>query len=191
MSESTPDASSSDSANTPAAKPVDPSRCTMTELVLPNDTNDLGNLMGGQLLHHMDLCAAIVAQRHSSYVCVTASVDSVEFKAPIHLGEVVIIEGFINRAFQTSMEVELRVWAENPREGTKRRCNTAYYTFVAVDEENHPVQVPPVRPETDLEKKRYEAAARRRELRLIMSGRLDLREASNLREYLEAAIQQD
>ncbi len=172
-------------------KAVDVSRCTMTEMVLPNDTNGLGNLMGGRLLHHMDVCAAIVAQRHAERVCVTASVDNVEFRSAIHLGEVIIIEGFINRSFRSSMEIELRVWAENPREGTRRRCNTAFYTFVAVDDDSNPVRVPPVDPQTDRETERFEAAARRRELRLIMSGRLDISDAANLRERLEAAIQQE
>lgn len=175
----------------PAPKPVDASRCTMTEMVLPNDTNGLGNLMGGRLLHHMDVCAAIVAQRHAELVCVTASVDNVEFRSAIHLGEVILIKGFINRAFRSSMEIELRVWAENPREGTSRRCNTAYYTFVGVDDDGKPVPVPPVSPETEEEKERYDAAGRRRELRLIMSGRLDMSDAANLRERLEAAIQQE
>lgn len=185
------DVSSTSNDKASEAKPVDASRCTMTEMVLPNDTNALGNLMGGRLLHHMDVCAAIVAQRHAGRVCVTASVDTVEFRSPIYLGEVVILEGFVNRAFTTSMEIELRVWAENPRENTKRRCNTAYYTFVAVDDDGRPTPVPPVRPETDNERKRYNTAADRRELRLLMTGRLNLKEASNLRERLEAAIQQD
>jgi acyl-CoA hydrolase len=172
-------------------KPVDGSRCTMTEMVLPNDTNGLGNLMGGRLLHLMDVCAAIVAQRHAERVCVTASVDTVEFRSAIHLGEVILVKGFINRAFRSSMEIELRVWAENPREGTRRRCNTAYYTFVGVDDDGQPVRVPPVDPQTREQKERYDAAGRRRELRLIMSGRLDLSDATNLRARLEAAIQQE
>lgn len=155
---------------------------------MPNDTNGLGNLMGGRLLHHMDVCAAIVSQRHANRVCVTASVDTVEFRGPIHLGEVLVIEGFVNRAFTTSMEIELRVWAENPREGTRRRCNTAFYTFVGVDDEGDPVPVPPVAPSSDEEHARYEAAARRRELRLLMAGRMQPDEASNLTDYLEAAV---
>ena len=160
----------------------------MTSMVMPNDTNGLGNLMGGKLLHEMDMCAAIVAQRHANRVCVTASVDTVEFRGPIRQGEVVIIKGFINRAFTSSMEIELRVWAENPREDTRRRCNTAYYTFVGVDEEGDPAVVPSVRPEDPEEKERFEAAGRRRELRLLMAGRMKPDDASNLTDYLEAAM---
>lgn len=154
---------------------------------MPNDTNGLGNLMGGRLLHHMDLCAAIVSQRHANRVCVTASVDTVEFRGPIRLGEIVVIEGFVNRAFTTSMEIELHVFAENPREGTRRRCNTAFYTFVGVDDDGNPTPVPPVEPEGEEQHDRYEAAARRRELRLLMAGRMEPGEASNLTDYLEAA----
>ena len=145
----------------------------MTELVLPNDTNTLGNLMGGRLLHLMDVCAAISAQRHATRTVVTASVDSVDFRGAIRLGEVVVIEAVVNRAFSTSMEVGLTVYAESPAMGGPRRlCNTAFYTFVAVDAEARPGRVPPVAPETEAEWARYHAAARRRELRLVLSGRL-------------------
>ena len=165
------------------------SRCVMNEIVLPNDTNGLGNLMGGRLLHLMDVCGAISAQRHAGQVCVTAAVDSVEFQAPIRQGDVVVIESQVNRAFRTSLEVELNVWAENPREGTRRKCNRAYYTFVAVDEEGAPCAVPPVHPETDEEVERYEGAAKRREVRLIFSGRLRLEHAASLQDDLAAALQ--
>ncbi len=162
-------------------KTVAQSHCLMTEFVLPNDTNGLGNLMGGRLLHLMDVAAAISAQRHANRVCVTASVDTVEFHSPIHLGEVVIIESQVNRTFRTSMEVELNVWAENPRAQTKRKCNRAFYTFVAVDDDSRPVPVPPITPETDEERTRYENAALRRELRLLLAGRLRLEDATMLR----------
>ncbi|HYE95390.1 MAG TPA: acyl-CoA thioesterase [Rubricoccaceae bacterium] len=170
-------------------KPKTPtqSRCRMNELVLPNDTNTLGNLMGGRLLHFMDICAAIAAQRHSNRVCVTASVDNVDFQSAIKLGEVVVMEAVVNRAFTTSMETEINVWAENTTTGERRKCNRALYTFVAVDQNGRPIPVPPIQPETDEERERYEGAARRRELRLILAGRLRLKDADRLRAHLEAA----
>lgn len=152
----------------------------MSEIVLPNDTNNLGNLRGGKILHWMDICAAISAQRHSGRVCVTASVDNVQFKAPIRQGEVVMIESHLNRAFRTSMEIEIEVWAENPVAGTLRMSNRAYYTFVAIDGEGTPQPVPQLKPETEEEQERYEAAARRREFRLLLSGRLKGADAARL-----------
>lgn len=162
-------------------RPPAASRCQTTELVLPNDTNTLGNLMGGRLLHLMDVCAAISAQRHATRTVVTASVDSVDFRAAIRLGEVVVIDAVVNRAFTTSMEVGLSVWAESPARGVERRlCNTAFYTFVAVDADARPVPVPGIAPETEAERERYDAAARRRELRLVLSGRLAPQDAPAL-----------
>lgn len=160
----------------------------MTEIVLPNDTNGLGNMMGGRLLHLMDKCAAISAQRHANRVCVTASVDNVEFQSAIQEGEVVVIEGRVNRAFHTSMEVELNVWAENPREETSRKCNRAFYTFVALDESGAPVAIPSIAPETDAEQNRHEAAAKRRDIRLVLAGRKDLEDASSLKEDMLTAL---
>jgi acyl-CoA hydrolase len=155
------------------------------ELVMPNDTNPLGNLMGGRLLQWMDVCAAIAAQRHSNRICVTVSVDSVEFRSAIKLGEVVVIEGAVTRAFRTSMEVGLTVYAENPFTGERRLSNRAYYTFVAVDQNGHPIPVPEIVPETPEEKEEDENALKRRELRLLLAGRLKLSEAdSALREDL-------
>ncbi len=171
-----------------APKTVQDSACVMNEIVLPNDTNSLGNMMGGRLLHLMDKCAAISAQRHANQVCVTASVDSVEFQGPIREAEVVIIESQINRAFKTSMEVELNVWAENPRAQTRRKCNRAYYTFVALSDDGTPTAVPPITPETDDEKRRYEQAAKRREVRLVLAGRMDLEEATSIREDMLNAL---
>ncbi len=166
-------------------RPPAASRCQTTDLVLPNDTNTLGNLMGGRLLHLMDVCAAIAAQRHATRTVVTASVDSVDFRGAIRLGEVVVIEAVVNRAFTTSMEVGLTVWAESPATGGERRlCNTAFYTFVAVDDAVRPVPVPGVAPETEDERERYDAAARRRELRLVLSGRLALGDAPALSSLL-------
>ncbi|MEX1055224.1 MAG: acyl-CoA thioesterase [Rhodothermales bacterium] len=170
------------------SKPVSLSRAILTEIVLPNDTNGLGNMMGGRLLHLMDIAAAISAQRHANRVCVTAAVDTVEFQSPIIQGEIVIIESHINRAFRTSMEIELNVWAENPRVETRRKCNRAFYTFVAIDENGTPVPVPAIDPETDEERQRYDNAGKRRELRLLMSGRLKLRDAETLKEDVLAVI---
>ena len=160
----------------------------MTEIVLPNDTNGLGNMMGGRLMYLMDKCAAVSAQRHANRVCVTAAVDSVEFQSPIYQNEVVIIESWVNRAFRTSMEVELVVVAENPRAQTRRQCNRAFFTFVALGDDGLPVSVPPVYPETDEEHARHELAARRREMRLVFSGRLKLEKAVHIKDDLLAAL---
>lgn len=143
----------------------------LTELVLPNDTNALGNLMGGRLLHWMDIAGAIAASRHSQRVCVTAAVDYVDFKCPIKLGEVVILEAKVTRAYRTSMEVKIQVYAQNLQSTAQRLCNVAYYTFVAIDQAGCPIPVPKVLPQTEEEKVEYEAAAQRRELRLSMAGK--------------------
>lgn len=160
----------------------------MTEIVLPNDTNGLGNMMGGRLLHLMDKAAAISAQRHANRVCVTAAVDSVEFNSPIRQGEIVIIESRVNRAFRTSMEVEMNVWAEDTHAQTRRKCNRAFYTFVAVDKNFQPTTVQPIQPENAEEEVRYRAAEKRRELRLFMSGRIELKDAITLKEDMLAVI---
>lgn len=176
-------------AASPSAKPVSNSRCKMTEIVLPNDTNGLGNMMGGRLLHLMDKCAAISAQRHANRVCVTAAVDNVEFQSPIEEGEVVVIESHVNRAFRSSMEVELNVRAENPLQETRRTCNRAFYTYVALDEEGSTVPVPDVAPQTEREHERYEAAAKRRDIRLVLAGRKGLEDASSLKADMLTALQ--
>lgn len=170
---------------TPATdKTVGASRTIMNEIVLPNDTNTLGNLMGGQLLHWMDICAAIASQRHTNRVCVTAAVDNVEFHSPIKLGEIVTLESQVNRVFRSSMEVEINVWAENPRTEERRKCNRAYYTFVSVDDSLKAVAAPQITPETPEEISAYEEAARRRELRLILAGRLQLHDIEHLAKSL-------
>lgn len=153
----------------PKNKTVAGSRVRMNELVMPNDTNPLGNLMGGKLLMWMDICSAIAAQRHCNRLVVTVSVDSVEFMSAIKLGEVVVIEGEVTRAFNTSMEIAMQAWAENMRTGERRLCTTSYYTFVAVDADGRPVPVPPIQPETDFENLRFEQAAERRNARLELS----------------------
>lgn len=169
-------------------KPKSPtqSQCRTSELVLPNDTNVLGNLMGGRLLYLMDICAAIAAQRHSNSTVVTAGVDNVDFQSAIKLGEVVILESVVNRAFTTSMETEINVWAEDTTTAKRRTCNRAFYTFVAVDQNGSPVPVPPIQPETDEQRERFVGAAQRRELRLILSGRLKLDGARHLHDHLAA-----
>ncbi|GIV60872.1 acyl-CoA thioesterase [Rhodocaloribacter litoris] len=176
------------STYTGPVKTVSATRTVMSEIVLPNDTNGLGNLMGGRLLHWMDVAGAIAAQRHANRVCVTAAVDSVEFNCPIRVGEVVILESRVNRAFNTSMEVQINVWAENPRDQTKRKCNRAFYTFVAIGEDGRPKPVPPIHPETEEERRCYENAAKRREFRLILAGRLRLEEATHIKSDLLAAL---
>jgi acyl-CoA hydrolase len=142
------------------------SQVEMTELVLPNDTNQLGNLLGGRLMEWMDIAAAIAAQRHSNRVCVTASVDELVFHYPIHLGEVVTLKASVNRVFTTSMEVGVKVLAENQLTQQKKIANTAYFSFVAVDEQNTPTTIPPIIPQTRDEKRRFVDALARRRYRL-------------------------
>ena len=168
----------------PEPKHPSASVCRMNELVLPNDTNALGNMMGGRLLHLMDVCAGIAAMRHSNRTVVTASVDNVDFRSAIKLGEVVLLEAVVNRAFTTSMEVEINVWAEDTTTAERRVCNRAFYTFVAVDQNGRPIPVPALEPETDEERERYDAAARRREVRLVLAGRLSVQEAEHLRDHI-------
>ena len=145
---------------------VKDSQVFTTELVLPNDTNQLGNILGGRLMHWIDVTAAIAAQRHSGRVCVTASVDELNFHHPIKLGEVVTLQASVNRAFRTSMEIGVLVLAAELKGSLSRRTNNAYLTFVAIDEKGRPVEVPPIVPETDEEKRRYEEAMMRRQHRL-------------------------
>lgn len=164
-------------------KPSD-SFTIMNELVLPNDTNTLNNLMGGRLLHWMDIVAAITAQKHSNCIVVTASVDGVSFKESIRLGDVVTLEAYVTRAFNTSMEVYIEVYAHNIPKGERYKCNDAYYTFVALDSRNKPVQVPVLEPETDIQRQKYDGALRRRQVRLVMAGKLKPEEAVELKAYL-------
>lgn len=148
------------------SKVVSDSTIIMTELVLPNHTNQLGNLLGGQLMHWIDICAALCAAKHSHRVCVTASVDKIDFHHPIKLGEVVSLSASLNRVFNTSMEVGVKVYAESYKSGKKIHSNTAYLTFVGVDENGKPVQAPQVVPVTEDEKRRFDEALLRRENRL-------------------------
>jgi acyl-CoA hydrolase len=153
----------------------------MNELVLPNDTNPLNNLMGGRLLHWMDIAAAISAQKHCNNIVVTASVDNVSFRHAIKLGDVITIEAKVTRAFSTSMEVRLDVWAENIPSGTRVRSNDAFYTFVALNKEGVPIAVPEIEPETEMDKKLFEGALRRRQLRLILAGKMKAHDATELK----------
>ena len=157
------------------------SRAILTEIVLPNDTNNLDNLMGGKLMNWMDITAAISAQRHSNRTSVTASVNNVSFNNPIPRGSVVTIEANISRAFHSSMEIFLDVWAEDTLSGEKTKCNEAIYTFVAVSKLGKPVQVPQVNPENNTEKSRYEGALRRRQLSLILGGKMKPEDATELK----------
>jgi acyl-CoA hydrolase len=148
------------------SKVVNESIVTMTELVLPNHTNQLGNLLGGQLMHWIDICAALASSKHSQRVCVTASVDRIDFHHPIKLGNVVTLVASVNRAFKTSMEVGVKVFTESFLEGKRVHSNTAYLTFVSVDENGKPVETFEIVPETEDEKRRFDEALKRRKTRL-------------------------
>ncbi len=154
---------------------------TMTELVLPNDTNTLNNLMGGRLMHWMDIVSAIAAQKHSNRIVVTASVDNVSFGKPIQLGNVVTLKAQVTRAFSSSMEVRIEVEAEDIPSGKKFESNSAYFTFVAVDQSGRPIDVPEAVPETPEEQEFYDGALRRRQLRLVLAERMDPSEANELK----------
>lgn len=156
-----------------------------SRIVLPNDTNTLGNLMGGQLLSWMDITAAISAHRHCRRVVVTAAVNNVSFEHPIKLGDVVTIEAKVSRAFTSSMEVYLDVYVEDHASGKLKKCNEAIYTFVAVDQVGSPIHVPELVPETEEEVKRFNSAMRRRELSLILSGKMKPSDAKELKAIFE------
>jgi acyl-CoA hydrolase len=153
----------------------------MTEIVLPNDTNVYGNLMGGRLMYWMDIAAAISAAKHCNAAVVTASVDNISFEYPVKLGNVVNIEAKVTRAFNTSMEVHLKVWGEDLGQQFKYKSNEAYYTFVALDSKRNPTNVPALIPESDEERKLFDGALRRRQLRLILGGKLKPDDATELR----------
>jgi acyl-CoA hydrolase len=157
------------------------SHTIMNELVLPNDTNTLNNLMGGRLLHWMDIAAAISAQKHCNRIVVTASVDNVSFKHPIKLGDVITIEAKVSRAFSTSLEVRLDVWAENIPSGSRIKSNEAYYTFVALDQNGRTIPIPELLPETVEETELFNGALRRRQLRLILAGKMKADDATELK----------
>lgn len=157
----------------------------MTELVLPNDTNTLNNLMGGRLMHWMDIVSAIAAQKHSNRIVVTASVDNVSFSKPIQLGNVVTLTAQVTRSFSSSMEVLIEVTAEDIPGNKKLESNSAFFTFVAVDQSGRPIDVPEVIPETDQEKEHFEGALRRRQLRLVLAKRMEPNDATELKSLFD------
>ena len=157
----------------------------MTEIVLPNDTNTLNNLRGGRILHWMDIASAIAAGKHSNAVVVTASVDNVSFENPIKLGDVVTITAKVTRTFTTSMETHIEVWAENLPSQTRYKCNEAYYTFVALDSNGKPKKAHTLVPETDDEIRMFDTAMARRELRLVLAGKLKMADTKELKKSFE------
>ena len=163
------------------SKTCEVSRVTMTELVLPNDTNTLNNLMGGRLMHWMDIVSAIAAQKHSNSIVVTASVDNISFAQPIQLGDVVTLKAFVTRAFTSSMEVYIDVTAENIPAGESERTNSAFFTFVAVDKKGKPKKVAELVPQSEKETELFEGALRRRQLRLVLAKRMKPEEANEVK----------
>jgi acyl-CoA hydrolase len=152
-----------------------------TKIVLPNDTNTLGNLFGGQLLAWMDLISSVSAHRHSKRVVVTASVNNVSFQKPINHASIVTLEAKVSRSFNSSMEVFVDVFVEDAVTGQREKCNEAIYTFVAVDQNGNPIQVPALIPESEEEKARFDGALRRKQLALILAGKMKPAEATELK----------
>jgi acyl-CoA hydrolase len=167
------------------AKHPSESLTVLTDLVLPSETNPLNNLFGGELLARMDRAASISAGRHSRRIGVTASVNHVAFNKAIPLGSVVIVEAKVSRAFKTSMEIYIDVWVEDRLSGERTKANEAIYTFVAVDETGKPVEVPEIIPETELEILRFDAALRRKQLSLLLAGKIKPEEATELKALFE------
>ncbi len=153
----------------------------LTDIVLPGETNPLGNLFGGELLARMDRACSIAAQRHSRRIVVTASVNHVAFNKAVPVGSVVTIEAKVSRAFKSSMEIYVDVWIEDRESRERTKVNEGIYTFVAVDQTGSPVRVPELKPETALEKERYEGALRRKQLSLILSGKMLSKDATELK----------
>jgi len=158
-------------ANNPAARTVASTQSEMTEIILPNDTNTLGNLLGGRLMHFIDLTGAMAAYRHSRTYIVTAAMDHIDFIRPVHLGDLVTLRSSINRAFTTSMEVGVKVWAENTQTGVQLHVASAYLVFVAIDKNGQRVRIPQAVPETADEQRRYADAQLRREHREAEAAR--------------------
>jgi acyl-CoA hydrolase len=149
-------------------KPVNESRSEMTEVVLPQDANPLGNILGGRVMHLMDIAAAIAAHRHSNSYVVTASVDYVDFRNPIRVGELIILKSSVNRVFHTSMEVGVKIFSENTLTGERKHTTSAYVTFVAIDENRQPHPVPPLFLQSKDDKRRFRQAGERRRIRLAL-----------------------
>ena len=165
------------------ARKASDSFITMNELVLPNDTNTYGDLMGGKLMYWMDIAAFLSAAKHCNSAAMTASVDNLSFKTPIKLGNVICIEAIVTRAFNTSMEVHLKVWNQNMITQTRVLSNEAFFTFVALDENKRPKKVPEIIAESEEEKKYFDSALRRRQLRLILSGKMKPEDATELKAF--------
>lgn len=163
------------------AKCPNDSKTVMTDLVLPSETNPLNNLFGGELLARMDRAASISARRHSRRIVVTASVNHVAFKHAVPLGSVVTVEAKVSRAFKTSMEVYLDVWIDDRESGDRTKANEAIYTFVAVDDSGRPVRIPGIVPETTEEQERFDGALRRKQLSLVLAGKMDPQDATELK----------
>lgn len=163
------------------AKTPEQSKTTLTDMVLPGETNPLNNLFGGELLARMDRAASIAARRHSRRIVVTASVNHVVFSKAVPLGSVVTVEAKVSRAFKTSMEVFIDVWIEDRESGERTKANEAIYTFVAVNDTGRPVSVPEVIPQSDLEKERFDAALRRKQLSLLLAGKITPDKATELK----------
>src|SRR5580658_3564137 len=161
----------SSAAASPATRTIKSTQSEMTEIILPNDTNTLGNLLGGRLMHFIDLTGAMAAYRHSRTNVVTAAMDHIDFIRPVHLGDLLTLKSSVNRAFSTSMEIGVKVWAENTRTGSIVHVASAYLVFVAIDNEGRRARVPEALPETPDELRRFEGALRRREHREAESAR--------------------
>ena len=165
------------------ARKASDSFITMNELVLPNDTNKFGDLMGGKLMYWMDIAAYLSAAKHCNSAAMTASVDNISFKTPIKLGNVICIEAIVTRAFNTSMEIHLKVWNQNMISQTRVLSNEAFFTFVALDENKHPKKVPEIIAESEEEIKYYDGALRRRQMRLILGGKMKPDDATELKAF--------
>ena len=155
----------------PAFRTVASTQSEMTEIILPNDANTLGNLLGGRLMHFIDLTAAMAAYRHSRCPVVTAAMDHIDFIQPVHVGDLLILKSSVNRAFTSSLEVGVKVWVEDPQTGTLFHVASAYLVFVAIDKEGHPQKIPQLQPETPSEIRRYNGALRRRQNREAEAAR--------------------
>lgn len=166
-------------------KTPEDSKTTLTDLVLPGETNPLNNLFGGELLARMDRAASIAARRHSRRIVVTASVNHVAFNKAVPLGSVVTVEAKVSRAFKTSMEIFIDVWIEDRESGRSTKANEAIYTFVAVDDTGNPVPITQIEPQSKLEKERFDAALRRKQLSLVLAGKMNPKQATELKALFE------
>ncbi|MEC7877998.1 MAG: acyl-CoA thioesterase [Bacteroidota bacterium] len=160
-------------------------KTTISEMVLPNHTNNLNTLFGGKLMYWMDMAAAICAHKNTQKTAVTASVDNITFKSPIYKGDIVTINSFITRVFNTSMEIFLEVLSQNSKTKKSVISNSAFFTFVTLDENGKPIKSIEVKPKTDEEKKLFDGALRRRQLRLILAGKMKPEEADELKSIFD------